>query len=359
VVINDARIMAFKDDHPIVQATRALNERFDGTSHLNVVVSASDAGAILRSDVLHRIEDLEKFTESLPHVGGTHSLAGWVKRAHQKMHEEDEAYYAIPDDPEETRYYLDVLSDERTSPMADLLGEVVDETYTRANLIVRMRSSEFIDQREVIRRLESYLAEAFSDGLLQAELAGRVNLDFHWMRMIRTMHFRSVAFSVGCVLLLTGLMFRSVAAGLLCTLTVGTAVLVNYGVMGLFGIPLGVGTSMFASIAIGAGVNCPIHILDRLRNGMNAEGASPAAVFKAATAFTGRALFFTAFVVAVGFLLLCVSEFRTLVRFGLLIGVGMIVSFVASVTILPALVAVLKPRFVFGPRRLPNEDLPD
>ena len=51
---------------------------------------------------------------------------------------------------------------------------------------------------------------------------------------------------------------------------------------------------------------------------------------------------------AVGFLLLCVSEFRTLVRFGLLIGIGMITSFLTSITLLPALVAVLKPRFVWG-----------
>jgi hypothetical protein len=43
-----------------------------------------------------------------------------------------------------------------------------------------------------------------------------------------------------------------------------------------------------------------------------------------------------------------VSEFRTLVRFGLLVGMGMVASFVASVTLLPAVVAALRPRFVWG-----------
>jgi hypothetical protein len=131
---------------------------------------------------------------------------------------------------------------------------------------------------------------------------------------------------------------------------VGVAVLVNYAIMGLGGIHLGVGTSMFASIAIGAGVNFPIHILDRLRIGLGAGDADPAEVFRSTLAFTGRALFYTAFVVAAGFLLLCVSEFRTLVHFGLLIGVGMIVSFVASVTLLPAVVAMIKPRFMWAQR---------
>jgi predicted RND superfamily exporter protein len=346
LVINDARILAFKDHHPIVQATNALNAHFDGTAHLSILVDASEKGAFLQSDVLRRIDELEKFTETLPYVGGTHSPAGWVKRAHQKMHEEDPTYYKVPDDPFDTQFYLSVLGEE-TSPMADELHKVLDETYTHANLIVRMHGSEYIHQREVIHRLQDYLDEHFSGGALKAKLAGRVNLDYHWLRMIRTSHINSVVLSFGCVLLLTGLMFRSLVAGLLCMFTAAVAVLINYAVMGFSGIPLGVGTAMFASIAIGAGVNFPIHMLDRLRISLRVPDADPARVFPNAFAFTGRVLFFTAFVVAVGFLLLCVSEFRTLVRFGLLIGVAMLVSFMASVTLLPAFVALVKPRFIW------------
>ncbi len=133
----------------------------------------------------------------------------------------------------------------------------------------------------------------------------------------------------------------------MCTLTVGLAVLVNYALMGFAHIPLGVGTSMFASIAIGAGVNFPIHILDRMRAGLRPSTADPARVIRDTLTFTGRALFFTALVVAVGFLMLCVSEFRTLVRFGLLVGVGMSVSFLASVTLLPAVIASIMPRSIW------------
>lgn len=355
VTVNDARIFAFKDHHPIVQATDALNSRFDGTGHLNIIVTASQEQGMLQADALRRIEQLEAFTETLPHVGGTHSVAGWVKRAHQKMNNDDPAYYAIPQDPFDTQFYLDVLSDEASSPMAPLLREVIDKTYTHANLIVRMRSSEFIHQRTVIQRLENYLTENFNDEQLKATLAGRVHLDYHWLRIVRSTHIKSVIFSIGCVLLLTGIMFRSVVAGMLCTLTVALAVLVNYAIMGFAGIPLGVGTAMFASIAIGAGVNFPIHMLDRLRVNLRKPGAEAPAVFADTMAFTGRALFFTAFVVGAGFLLLCVSQFRTLTRFGLLIGLGISTSFLVSVTLLPAIVAAIRPRFLWGSRKTENE----
>ncbi|MEW6746175.1 MAG: MMPL family transporter [Planctomycetota bacterium] len=346
LVVNDARILAFKDHHPIVQATRILNERFDGTGHLNITLSAQQNGAMLDPKVLASINELEAFTETLPFVGGTHSLAGWVKRAHQKMHNEDPAFYAIPEDRDDTRFYLDVLS-AKTSPMARSLAEVVDRDYRQTNLIVRMRSTEFIHQRTVVEALERDLNQRFSSGSLQARLTGRAYLDYQWLRLIWSTHLNSMTISLLCVLLLTALMFRSLAAGLLCTITVSVAVLVNYAVMGLGGIPLGVGTSMFASIAIGTGINAPIHLLERLRCALLRPGADAAAVFQEASAYTGRVLLFTGTIIAVGFLLLCVSQFRTLNEFGLLIGLSMLVSFLTSVTLLPALVAVWRPRFLW------------
>lgn len=353
LIVNDARILAFKDDHPIVRATQTINERFDGTSYLNIVATASEEGALIHPGMLRKIEALEAYTETLPHVGGTHSLSGWVKRAHQKSNNEDPVFYAIPEDESDTQFYLDVLSGPG-SPMAHLLLEVTDKSYTRANLIIRMTSSEYIHQRDVVRKLQEYLDDKFNDESITATIAGRADLDYHWIRLVRTSHIRSIFFSLGCVLVMTGFMFRSVQAGLLCGLTVGLAVLLNYAVMGLGGIPLGVGTSMFASIAIGAGVDFPIHILDRLRVSARSGELNPADIFRSTLAFTGRALFFTSMIVAIGFLLLSVSEFRTLNRFGLLIGLGMMFSFLASVTLLPALVAATRPGFIWTGKDRPD-----
>ncbi len=347
LIVNDARIFAFRKNQPLVQAAKALNARFDGTSQLNIVVTDSEKGALLKPEVLRKIERLEVFTETLPYVGGAHSVASWVKRAHQKLHDEKPEYYAIPPDASDTKYYLDTLS-APTCPLSRLLHEVVDPTYTTANLIVRMRSSEYIHQREVIRAVEKYLTENFPAPAWDTQLAGRVHLDYQWLRMIKTSHILGVIFSALFTLVQTALMFRSLVAGMLCTLTVGFVCLVDYAVMGLAGLPLGVGSSMFASIAIGVGVNPAIHILDRLRLKLSEPGAEPERVFAETLAFTGRRLFFAAFVLVVGFGLLCLSEFRTLVEFGLLIGLAIGASFVASVTLLPAVVAAWRPQFLWG-----------
>jgi hypothetical protein len=349
LVVNDARILAFKEHHPLVQAAKVINARFDGTSQLNVVIRAAQPGAFLEPEALRRIERLETFTESLPQVGGTHSLAGWVKRTHQKLHEDKPEFYVVPEDRSDIKYYLDVLG-APTCPMSRLLREVVNPARSSVNLTVRLRSSEYIHQRVVVEAIAGYLAEHFPAPEWKTELAGRVNLDYHWLRLIKTSHILGVAFAALCTLAQTALMFRSLLAGLLCTASVGLVCLVNYAVMGWAGIPLGVGTSMFASIAIGVGVNPAIHILDRLRTRLAAPGADPERVFQETLAFTGRCLFFAAFVMVVGFGLLCLSEFRTLVEFGLLIGLAITSAFLISVTLLPAVVAAARPRFVWGHR---------
>lgn len=59
VTVNDSRILAFKDHHPIARATRVLNDHFDGTGHLNIVVTAAEPGAFLQAESIRRLEQLE------------------------------------------------------------------------------------------------------------------------------------------------------------------------------------------------------------------------------------------------------------------------------------------------------------
>ena len=63
LIVNDARILAFKDDHLIVRATDAINERFDGTSHLNLVVTPAEGRSFLEAELLRKVQGLEEFTE--------------------------------------------------------------------------------------------------------------------------------------------------------------------------------------------------------------------------------------------------------------------------------------------------------
>ncbi len=95
LVVNDSRLLAFRDEHPLGRATKEFNRRFDGTSQLNIMLLSDKPGELLKPQILKLVERLEEFTELLPHVGGTRSLVGWVKRADQKLNRDDPAFFAI------------------------------------------------------------------------------------------------------------------------------------------------------------------------------------------------------------------------------------------------------------------------
>ena len=66
---------------------------------------------------------------------------------------------------------------------------------------------------------------------------------------------------------------------------------------------------------------------------------------------TGRALFFNFTAVLFGFGVLLSSDVPPLNRFGALVGVAVFISFVASLTMLPALIKLTRPAFLFGARK--------
>jgi predicted RND superfamily exporter protein len=62
---------------------------------------------------------------------------------------------------------------------------------------------------------------------------------------------------------------------------------------------------------------------------------------------TGKAIFFNAFAVIAGFMVLFASNFPANRHLGLLVAFNMFTSFFAAMTILPALLNIVKPKFIF------------
>jgi predicted RND superfamily exporter protein len=63
---------------------------------------------------------------------------------------------------------------------------------------------------------------------------------------------------------------------------------------------------------------------------------------------TGKALLFDALAVSLGFLALLVSDLPILRHFGLMIAISITVACVTSLAVIPPLVRLLRPRFVYG-----------
>ena len=107
---------------------------------------------------------------------------------------------------------------------------------------------------------------------------------------------------------------------------------------------------MFAAIGIGISVDFSIHTMDRLIALVREQRRPLDEAFEMLFPSTGRALLFSFAAMVLGFGVLLTSEVPPLNRFGALVGVAVTISFIASMTLLPALIKVLQPAFLNIPK---------
>jgi predicted RND superfamily exporter protein len=343
LVVDENPIWVFNPGEPIVRADRVINERLSGANILDVVVETPEAEGLFLPDNLHRIEALQEFVAGLPNVGGSVSIVDYLKQMNRSLNDGSKDEYRLPDDKETVAQYFLIYS--ASSDPTDF-EEEVDYDYRTANVRIYTKSGNYQDVKLIVESLLPYLEENFHDGDMSANLSGRVNVHYRWISELARSHFVGLGFAVLLVLTVSSLLFRSFIAGLLTMLPVAISVLLVYGLMGGTGITLGMGTSMFAAVAVGLGIDYAIHTLERMRTIYCETGFDMKATFDAYYPGTGRALFFNFITIAGGFGVLTFSKITSLNVFGAVVVLAVSASFIASVTLLPALLKVCAPAFL-------------
>ncbi|MCG8592130.1 MAG: outer membrane lipoprotein-sorting protein [Proteobacteria bacterium] len=340
-----ARIEAFNEREPIRRADAVINGRISGTTYLDVVIEAPAPAGLFQPQHLAPIEALQRFLEAQPHVAKTTSIVDYLKQMNRSLHADRADMQRLPESAELVAQYF-LLYEASGSPTD--FEEVVDYDYRQANVRAALDSWRFSDVRVVVAETEAYLDEHFADAGLRASIAGQANVDVHWIGGLAESHFRGVGLALVAIFLTTGLAFRSLVAGLLCGLPVTVSVLLLYAVMGATGIDLGVGTTMFAAIALGTGVDFAVHTVDRLVASVRDRGTPLEPALRELFPSTGRALLFSFAALALGFSVLLTSHVPVLVHFGALVATAASVAFLASLTVGPAVVLLLRPAFLTG-----------
>jgi hypothetical protein len=160
---------------------------------------------------------------------------------------------------------------------------------------------------------------------------------------------RSQAFSLIIAILLVFLLLayrlRSLIGGLVSITPIVITVLVNFTIMAVFRIPLDLVTVLIGSVAVGIGIDYTIHFVTRFKV-EHAQGKTELEALNKTLESTGKAIIINALSVAMGFLVLVLGNIVPMQRFGYLIALTMIVSAMASITILPALLLVTRAGFV-------------
>ncbi len=379
LVVNTSAIRIFPDGSSVRTAEGVLRRKFQGTVPLYIAIEGEEADRLKDPGLLRQIDRMQAQIEQDPVVGGSVSIAEFIKRMNRVMNEDRSDMEVIPTSRDLVAQYLLLYS---FSGEPDDFEEVVDYDYQHANVAFYLREDSTHEIVRVVRQIQDYaLAEfgraeqenAVSDEPLSLRVgrwlldldpihtgwdtdsgfrigfAGGAYFTYHLSELVISGQVSSLLTSLVAVFLLTALMFRSLAAGLVNVIPIGIVIIFSFGVMGLFNLDLEVGKALTSSMVIGIGIDYTIHFLSKYRLKVRSGLRQPAALTVATMATSGKAIFFNAVVVIGGFAVFLSSNFLPNFYLGAMLVLNMSACLLVSMTVLPALLNTVKPRFVYGP----------
>jgi len=138
---------------------------------------------------------------------------------------------------------------------------------------------------------------------------------------------------------LCAVLFRSLRMTLIAFLPNAFPVLVVFGLMGVFGVPLNSGSAMVTTVALGVALNDTVHFVmhyHRRRLG----GATTEQALSATFGEVGRPIILTSVVNCLGFGIFLLADFRPMFHFGLLASIAMAAALVGDLVLLPNLLSL-------------------
>jgi hypothetical protein len=186
------------------------------------------------------------------------------------------------------------------------------------------------NQRAFVEELRSTLDPS---GTGRPVITGTPVQLLEYTSLLKDSYVEAAWYALGAIAVMVLVHFRSVLCVVLALVPVGLGTLWMVGFMGWRGIPFNPANIMTLPLVIGIGVTSGIHMLTRY-----AEEDSPSLLAKS----TGKAVVVSALTTIAGFGSLMIGRHQGIASLGTVMATGTATCMIAAVTVLPALLAVLR-----------------
>ncbi|MFT7267415.1 MAG: putative RND superfamily exporter protein [Porticoccus sp.] len=224
-----------------------------------------------------------------------------------------------------------------------LLNPYIDEKNNQTRITMRVNETQGdLNRQQLLNKIHLF---AVSEAGFKEEQVHFTGILVLYNNMLQSL-FHSQIMTMGTVFVgimtMFLILFRSISISLIAIVPNFLAAGVVLGGMGIAGIPLDMMTITIAAITVGIGVDHAIHYITRFKREFEVDGDYVASMHRA-HASIGRALFYTAITIIMGFSILALSNFIPSVYFGLLTALAMLAALLGSMTLLPKLILTFKP----------------
>lgn len=326
--VQDSWIDNFDPRSSLVAAERIFNRSFWGSYRFDVVFTGPEREFFWTARGVALLEDFDRLARSAPHVGGRLGPLQFLEVGARAQGNELPVSRLPPLSVKGTGQIIEILAI-RISLRQYLTA---DQSAARVRLFVP--SADYARGRELRAWLERRLPALAARRGAQVHVSGDVPVGLAVVGSIVGNQLSSIGWTAATLALMLLAAFRSPRWTAVLMAPVLAATLLLFAALGYAGVPLGIATSMFAALTLGAGVDFALHYVHAYRRERRAGRPHDEAVL-ATLRTAGRGVLWNAVVLACGFSVLAVSAIKPNASLGLLLAAAMLVSCATTVGLLP------------------------
>ncbi len=330
------------EEWAVYQATKKLDHDLRGSITVEVLVDTGAENGLYDRDLLRSLESLGKEFEGYDReglfVGKVTSVVDILKEIHQALHDNQPAYYAVPDNqrliPQEFLLFENTGSDD--------LEAVIDSRFQVARISIRVPWRDTLAYVPLLRVVEDRFTTVLGERAA-VTLTGTMSLFSRTLHAAIRSMAASYAIAFAAITVLMMLLIGKLRIGLVAMLPNLAPIAIAMGFMWWADLPLNLFTMLVGSIAIGLAVDDTIHFMHNFRRYYDQSGDVPEAVRRTLHT-TGRAMVVTSVVLAIGFFIFTQATLNNLIDFGILTGAAILLALIADFILAPALMMLVHPR---------------
>ncbi len=325
-------------------AVKNINENFAGTEELFFIVEGKEPGLIRQPEIQRKIRECQIYMEKSAEVGFTLSIADFAPVVNKIIHAGDPKWEVIPEDAVMMGSVMNVVIGGSAPGDFD---RMMSRDHKDANIVVWCKDHRGDTIRQVIARARSWIELNKDYEQLKFRLAsGYLGILGAVNEVVAQAQAQNIALILGIVVIFAAFTYKSLLAAAILVFVLLLGNFLTMVFMVFKGISLNVNTIPVASIGIGVGVDYSIYILSRIIEEY-AHYRDLKLAIPVALRTTGKAVTFVAVTLSGGVILwYFLSSLRFQAEMGLLLALVLIFNMLLTLILLPAIIFVLKPKFI-------------
>lgn len=322
----------FKKNSEVRSAIDFVERKLAGIGSIDISLHSTQEDAFKNPDNLVLIEKIQAYIKTIEGVDKTISFVDFIRDMNQSFHNEKTEYYTIPKSKPLIAQYL-LLYD------LEDIQDFITESFDHSRISIRLSEHSTENQNQIIKQIELFL-QGLDTHEITVRITGRALQDVNTIGALIKGQLYSLTAAAITIIIIMFFVLRSFKMGCVSIVPNLFPIIVNFGIMGLFNIPLNTATALISAVAIGIAVDDTIHFLTELKRKLISDRDIEIAITKSIL-FKGKAILLSSLILCIGFGVLIFSLFVPTINFGVLSAITMITAVIGDVIILPSVLLFL------------------